>query len=550
MRRNTAQQTYTLSPAFSSLSRRLRFFLPQVADGPVDSGTLQTGLLLTNISTKPAAVTLSLTGDDGSPLAVNIPGIDANGVVAGVIAPGATLFWQSDGASTTLTTGAAAIRSTQPLAIAASIRTVDGMSAILSETTLAPAPADFQLILPFDNASSTVVGATFWNTSTQPVALTLKLTDANGQALTTVQPSSLAGRARLTGLISDLFPGVSASSGAIVVSTPDLVDGSICSLALRNTPAGIALSSAPAARLPWTPTGTPLTVTPTLDTTRQASASIPPSGGSLSVSDAKGNRFTLTIPSGALLNRETITMTAILVRGRPFGAGTGGRGSTRARRIGALPAGALENRAGQPCSRGDVTGRVARPGPRSLLEHPAPRSQLADIDAHAFQRSYGAGGFDVTSELINIANLQDYYQSIAAVLIARGRQQQLSGMPDDETAQEIISGFEQYYDNVIVPMMELAQAGDDENVMRCALTMVLGFDRQLQLTGLADDTEGPGGAMDATIVDFLQYTTQRFLQKISGRCSNHDVTAYFDLLGAERQAALMGIATSLPDPSS
>ena len=547
VRRNGAQQTYTLSSAVSSLSRRLRFFLPQISDGPTDSGTLQTGFLLTNISTKPASVTLSLTGDDGSPLAVNIPGIDANGVVTGTIAPGATMLWQSDGASANLTSGAAAIRSTQPLAVAAAIRTLDDTGAILSETTVAPAPADFQVVLPFDNGSSTLAGATFWNTGAQPVALTLTLTDADGKVVTTVQPAPLAGGARLTGMISGLFPGVSATNGAIVASTPSLADGSLCALAIRNTLTGDALSSAPAVRVSWTPSGTPRTVTATLDTTRQATASIAPSGGSLSVTDAKGNRFTLTIPSGALLNRETITMTAIssatglsapgLVAGvqlEPDGLGLYQPALLKIELASPAPAGAM------PVGwRGQAAGVYLNPPLRD------PNSLTLTLTHFS---GAGTGGFDLTSDLINIANLQDAYQSAAAYLIGRARQEALSGMEDTGTAEALSALFDQYYDDVILPMMELAQGSDDEDVMRCASTLVLGFERQRQLLGVADDSAGDGA--DETINSWLQYIMQRLLQKVGDRCKNHDVTAYFDAIAAERQALLMGISSSLPDISS
>src|SRR5260370_16100641 len=57
VRRNAASPAYTLLPAVSSLSHRLRFSFPQIADGPSEAGTLQTTFLLTNVSAKPAAVT-------------------------------------------------------------------------------------------------------------------------------------------------------------------------------------------------------------------------------------------------------------------------------------------------------------------------------------------------------------------------------------------------------------------------------------------------------------------------------------------------------------
>ena len=192
VRRNAAAPFYSLVPAAPALSRRLRFLLPQVSDGVGPASTLQTTFLLTNLSTKPASVSLSLTQADGSPFTVTIPGLDDNSSFTASIPAGASVFWQTDGSTAMLTTGMAVIRSDQPLAAAAVITASDMQGAFLSETGLAPAPTDFQFVLPFDNSSNTVAGAALFNAGSRPVALTLNLLDADGKAVSsaTLDPNA------------------------------------------------------------------------------------------------------------------------------------------------------------------------------------------------------------------------------------------------------------------------------------------------------------------------------------------------------------------------
>ncbi|WP_027892518.1 hypothetical protein [Calidithermus chliarophilus] len=66
----------------------------------------------------------------------------------------------------------------------------------------------------------------------------------------------------------------------------------------------------------------PLDVGIELDSGRAASATIPAAGGSLEATAADGTRFTLTVPEGALLSAQAITMTPIAkVNGLPLSGG-------------------------------------------------------------------------------------------------------------------------------------------------------------------------------------------------------------------------------------
>jgi hypothetical protein len=67
-------------------------------------------------------------------------------------------------------------------------------------------------------------------------------------------------------------------------------------------------------------TGAGINIMSTLDSKSVAKAAIPTAGGALSLTDAKGNKFTLTIPAHALLTTTTVTMTAVTsINGLPAG---------------------------------------------------------------------------------------------------------------------------------------------------------------------------------------------------------------------------------------
>jgi hypothetical protein len=74
----------------------------------------------------------------------------------------------------------------------------------------------------------------------------------------------------------------------------------------------------------------PLSVTPSLDSTRVASATMAEDGGTLSVMAANGTTFTLTIPADALVSEEEITMTPVAqMPDLPFSLGLGSGGAVQ-----------------------------------------------------------------------------------------------------------------------------------------------------------------------------------------------------------------------------
>ncbi|HEY3739604.1 MAG TPA: hypothetical protein VGL53_07160 [Bryobacteraceae bacterium] len=539
MRQRSGSAWFSLVPGVNKLSHKLRFVFPQIFDGPAPEGTLQTTLILTNLSASQSAnPTLTMTLDDGTPMTVNIPVLTG----AASIPPSGTVFWQTDGLSPALASGAAVIQSDQPLAVTAVFTAFDSNGNALSESGATPSAVNNQFRIPFDQSIGVTAGATFLNTGARPMTLTLTLVDRDGVMLGTTQSNPLPAHGRLAGAISDFFPGATVTSGSILVSTATPVD---LSLAAFNTRLGsMARSTAPALRIPVSPAGTPSTVTPQLDSAREVSADISTSGGSLAVTDSNGNTFTLTVPQGALLDHETITMT-------PISSATGISGPGLTAGVQLSPDGLtlmqpallkIDLASAAPDGTFPIGWRGSSPG--VYLNAPLNDPNSLTLVLSHFSGA-GVGGFDVTSELLSVANQLDLVQSAAAYWAGQARQDALAG--DDASSaidnQKLLETLDIGFDTVLEPLIELATASDDPDVMRCAVTLTLSVLRQFQLIGLEDDPR------IAAALDFINYCMQRWAAKLKVRCDNHDFSAFYEVLGALRQAALLGVEVDL-DPSS
>lgn len=525
----------------TSVSHQTRFLFPQIYDGPAPEGGLRTTFILTNLSkTASASPNIVFTREDGS--TVQLTGFDPTQPVP----PGGTAFWQTDGASASLAVVSALIQSDQPLAVAALVTTADGNANVLSESALPASIPNYQLLVPFDMSSGMSPGAAFLNTGGRALTASLTLLDPDGATLATAQTSPIPGNGRLSGGLQDFFPGATTTSGSILVSTGTPAFLSLASAALRT--GQLSRSGAAALQIPVRASATPAPVNPKLDAAHVASADISTAGGSLSVTDAKGNKFTLTIPQGALTDRETIRLTTIA-----SATGVSGPGLTAAVQLepdglallrpatlridlaSPAPAGAFP--IGWRGSAGTVT-------PGLYLNPTTPDTRSLTLVMTHFSGA-GVGGFDLTNDLLSIANQLDLVNSAAAYWISQGRADTLAGDADAAAidGRQLQDTLDIGMDTVVIPMMELAMASDDEDVMRCALTIAFGSARQMELLGYGDDPRV------AAISDFAQYCFQRMAAKVKARCLAKDFTAYFDVIGVLRQGALLGIPVDI-DPTA
>ena len=510
-------------------SKRMKFYYPRLADGPSIGATLRTTFLLTNLSKKPASVTIVMTREDGSPWTVAIPGIDANSRVVTIVAPGTSTVLQTDGAGV-YATGAAAIQSDGPIGVQALVSAFDSQGALLSETAVPDARLRQQFTLPFDITADLNPGAVFYNPGTQPVAVTLSLIDADGKVAATTQAGPVPAGGQVAGAVTDFFSGTSVLRGALSVSTGGAF---VSALALRQSQSLPWSSTLPALAIPLN--GVPISVTTTVDDKRAVTASIGPKGGSLTLTDASGNKFTLTIPANAVLATEKIVMT-------PVTAAKGVPGSGLVS-VQLAPDGLAllqpATLAIQPASGSGATltpiGWFGSSSPGVYLNLPQPQaSQFTMLLTH-FSNAGGANlaPGDLTSVLLNIIDLQAYNHALAAAALKA------------KSTEDFLAALNAEWEQVIAPLIQAAMSSQDDNVIQCAIYHALAYERQLQLLG-AD----PDNVIGSAIVDFINDGRHILIEHAKKRCTeDRDFTALMDLLSVLRQDQLFGGIETIPDYS-
>ena len=542
VRRSSVSSAYTLLPAANAVGHDLQFFLPGVADGHSASETARTTFVLTNVSSKTATVKLSLTRDDSAAFKVHLNPGGANSSFQESIGPGVSVFLQTDGSTASLTSGSATITSSQPLAAAAVVSNTDSSGAV-TETTLTPTPRFFQFALPFDNGTRTSAAARFYNGGSQPVTLTLHFYDVNGKSQGTKKLASLAPGKTVSGVPTDFF-GSHATKGTIVASTGSPLTMLVSAVAIRETSKGQLLSASPGVPFFGHTSGTPPTVTPTLDTAHVATANINATGGSLSVSDAKGNQFTLTIPAGALLDQTPITMSAIASATGLPGSGLIAGVQLEPDGLPLMAPAQLKIDLASPLPDGAhaIGWRGQSPGIYINPVLPDPKSLTIALTHFS---GAGMGGGDLTNDLLFIDNKMDLVNSTIGGLLGEDRQAQLLG---DKETDEMLQGeiheiFADAYESVIVPLMQLAESSQDPDVVRCAMVQVLAYERQRQLLGTAIGAYTEDDSISTDVTVFVYHTAPGILfPLLLDRCKQHDFSVYDDLLGAYRQFALVGAA--------
>lgn len=558
VRQHASSQAFTLFPATRQLGGKLQVFLPGLVDGRNSSSITYTTFLLTNLGTQTAVLNMTLAQANGSPFLVTFPGLIAASVYKSLIPPGASFFWQTL-AEQSPTSGAATIQSDQPLAVTAAVTTIDPKGNFVSETSAAAAPVNFQFAIPFDNSTGANAGASFFNTGTSATNVTLFLADPDGKQLATKKLASLAAGAGVTGTVSDFFPGVSATQGSITAFTSTPLDMFLSAVSLRQSGSGVLLSSSAAAVIPWSPSGTPSTVVPTLDMTNQVSNDIPRTGGSLSVSDAKGNHFTLTIPSGALLTTTTITMTAI-------SSATGVSGPGLVAGVQLEPDGLalfqpaqlkIELAHAAPSNTFPIGWRGQTPG--IFLNSPLPDPKSFTVTLDHFSGA-GLGGFDLTTDLLRIYNLVDLFRTALSYYVLKAKAEAELGdgetstpeqLEDEAIARDI---FERGYEQLAEPLAQLALDTGDPDVMRCAVVIILSYARQQQLLGSVDeDSQKFIETVHRRFAELQDQLSAKAFNILAQRCQQHDFTVITELLAIVRIRQLLGFNTddfSLDDAKS
>ena len=291
----------------------------------------------------------------------------------------------------------------------------------------------------------------------------------------------------------------------------------------------------------------PRAVTPVLDKTHAASASIPVSGGSVTAMATDGTTFTVTLSDGALTDPEIVTMTPLSkLEGAP------------------LSVGAIEGVAIEPDGLVLAKPAVLTIAPKAQMAPIAEQvgfgfhdsgtdfflqhlDAVAGVSLHVMHFSgAGVGGaspgdFQLQSSTPPTQSYDQQAQTIANAVqatIAQSRSAQLQGEAFD-TAQ-LQTTFDnlkdQYYDSVLAPMLTLAES--DPAFASDALVLSLLYLRSDQVMGV-----------DSRHYKDVETAWQKIFEKEVARIvcdaarGNATVSQY---LGVARQAQALGF----PDPTN
>jgi hypothetical protein len=515
-------------------------YFPQLADGQSVTATLETSVLLYNLSKNQATVTLTFSQDSGDPWVVNMPGMGANNTFTVKLAAGGSAFLQTDGQGVS-TTGAVRITSDQPVGATAVVTAADGNGNFLSETGMGESPAQQTFLLAVDTTNNRNTGAAFFNPTSQPVTLHINLLDTDGNPVASTQSQPLAPGAHLAAYVSDWFPGTIGVLGTLSIASGDGVGAQVAALALRQNSTAGAVASLPVAALPLT--STVLNLTPALDSARKATATITPNGGSLSVTDAQGNKFVLTIPANALINSVLVTMTPVTsVSGLPPGGSFNAGVQLEPDGLALFQVAQLTIEPASPPAPGTtIPLGWHSTGQGACLNLVQPQSGILTLAlTHFSAAAIATGTDDFASQLLNIANAMDLDQSDAAFWVNKAHDDAVLGQDSSSDMQKAIDIMVNSYID-IQHLMELALQSNDDDLLRCASSHALGYDRQRQILGKAGDAD----SISQAIAGFLQTAMSIMQQHGNDRCTKtHDPLAGLDLLGLARQTQILGTAAA------
>ncbi len=241
LRENSYPLSYTALSSIPTNSLDQTQYFPQVANGSFGNGAYKTSFLITNISAKPANVTLSLTDDNGNPVNMTIIGQGKHSNFAfSPLASGASLSLQTDGTGS-LTTGAATIASDVPIGVSGIFTIFDSAGAFQTEAAVSGSAGLSSITIPVAVTGAFDTGIAFQGITSSAASLNLQLMDESGTAVGTSLKLDLPAKGHMAKMVSELFPQISNFQGSLLVSsTADLA-----ALILRINNSPLSLTTLP-----------------------------------------------------------------------------------------------------------------------------------------------------------------------------------------------------------------------------------------------------------------------------------------------------------------
>lgn len=306
----------------------------------------------------------------------------------------------------------------------------------------------------------------------------------------------------------------------------------------------------------------PVTLETTLDTAGAVAKVISAAtGGTLSATGSDGTRYRLSIPGGALLSDETITLVPIAsMKGLPLSGGSVAAVHIEPSGLQLMKAATLTIRAQREVPVGEQVA-FAYYGGGSDAHHvplsPDPRRvemKLLHFSGYGFGQ---AAPNDPGRQALERASANEArLQSRLAQILDRERERQANGEKASDVSGDISAAAVEYYDAVLRPLMQIAES--DDRMAACCIQRYLGWERSLQLLGLVSDdakaavadaelerrrTEG-----NASSAKILANALEKGRERAVKSCrEGHDLNAVTKLLSLERQMQLLGVSDEHDD---
>ncbi len=283
-----------------------------------------------------------------------------------------------------------------------------------------------------------------------------------------------------------------------------------------------------------------------LDESRAVSMAMPITGGTISATAANGTVFTLTVPVGALLSDEKITMTPVAaIDGLPLSGGLAAAVDLAPAGLRLFQLATLTITPAVPVPIADeVTFAWRGTGEEFFLYPPDLGTRNISMKLMHFS-GYGVGRGSAADQVAQQqrapASPEDALSQRIQDLLSKRRRVQFSALKTSLAAQDpdffikLEAELRQYYDSVLASELEVARKNCSRS--KAIVPRALGWARQVQLLGFdAAFQKEINNVMSALVDALVNCYNESF-----DRCvSENDPTQVQQLLGFARQLALLG----------
>jgi len=229
--------------AFDAYSQpRNDSFLPHIANGSFAGGSFRTTFILFNNTDSKSTAQLRLTGDDGKPLVVTIPGRGTGSEFTMDLPPGGTRIVQTDG-SGSLVAGAATVISDAIIGLSAIFSLYDTSGNFLTEAGIGDSLPVSDFVIPVDVTGDFNTGLALFNPASIETTVDLTLRDTTGKETgkTSLKIAPGAHLARFVAGPEQLFPSTSAFRGTLYIKSSNQIPA----LTLRQNGTPLSYTSLP-----------------------------------------------------------------------------------------------------------------------------------------------------------------------------------------------------------------------------------------------------------------------------------------------------------------